>query len=287
MAKAATKTPTPLEVATRYFDATARRDVEGMLACWRPGGLERLVGQHELAVPDEMREYFTALFAAFPDFRLDVVQTVADEQRCVARWSATGTFAGGPFQDLEPTGARVAIEGCDVLAVEDGLIVRNDAYLDGADLARQIGVLPPLGSAQEQRLTGLANRRTKVSSWIAGGDLEPVAEGVWLVRGGIPRTMNVYLIEDDGGVTVFDAGIEAMTKAVARAGARLGGIRRRDVVFPAGCGGPRARGVSESEVLGEAYLGEERQRFLELLFRLAREADDQVGRNGQARDRGP
>ena len=38
--------------------------------------------------------------------------------------------------------------------------------------------------------------------------------------------MNVYLIEDDGGVTVFDAGICDMTAAVRAAGARLGGIKR-------------------------------------------------------------
>ena len=38
--------------------------------------------------------------------------------------------------------------------------------------------------------------------------------------------MNVYLIEDDGGVTVFDAGIVQMTSAIRAAGARFGGIRR-------------------------------------------------------------
>ena len=38
--------------------------------------------------------------------------------------------------------------------------------------------------------------------------------------------MNVYLIEDDGGVAVFDAGICDMTAAVRAAGARLGGIKR-------------------------------------------------------------
>jgi hydroxyacylglutathione hydrolase len=55
-----------------------------------------------------------------------------------------------------------------------------------------------------------------------------VADGVWLVRGGFPaRIMNVFLIEDEGGgVTLFDAGIRAMTGALAAAAARLGGINR-------------------------------------------------------------
>ena len=38
--------------------------------------------------------------------------------------------------------------------------------------------------------------------------------------------MNVYLIEDEGGVTVFDCGVSDMTAPLAAATARLGGIKR-------------------------------------------------------------
>jgi glyoxylase-like metal-dependent hydrolase (beta-lactamase superfamily II) len=63
--------------------------------------------------------------------------------------------------------------------------------------------------------------------WNPGRPPERIADGVWLVRGGFPsKIMNVYLIEDSGGVTVFDAGIAAMTGAVAAAGAEQGGIKR-------------------------------------------------------------
>jgi hydroxyacylglutathione hydrolase len=61
---------------------------------------------------------------------------------------------------------------------------------------------------------------------IAAGP-ERVAEGVWRVRGGAPvKLVNVFLLEDVGGVTVFDAGIRQMGDAVARAAAELGGARR-------------------------------------------------------------
>jgi hydroxyacylglutathione hydrolase len=58
--------------------------------------------------------------------------------------------------------------------------------------------------------------------------MEVAAEGVWVMRGGFPhRTMNVYFIEEPGGgVTVFDAGIEAMTKHVVNVGRIMGGIKR-------------------------------------------------------------
>lgn len=56
--------------------------------------------------------------------------------------------------------------------------------------------------------------------------LEPIAPRVWLLRGGLLRTMNAYLIEDDGQVVVYDSGEKRMAGAIAAAGARLGGISR-------------------------------------------------------------
>jgi hydroxyacylglutathione hydrolase len=57
--------------------------------------------------------------------------------------------------------------------------------------------------------------------------LEPIARGVWLMRGGIPkRTMNVYLLEDDGGVTLFDAGIEDMAGPLGEVAEKMGGLKR-------------------------------------------------------------
>ncbi len=114
-----------------------------------------------------------------------------------------------------------------MFTVVEEKIQRNDAYLNGADVARQLGVLPPPGSKAEARLAKLANFRTRMRGRVHGGDVERIADGVWIVRGGFPvKTMNVYFIEDDGGVTMFDAGIKDMTEAVRVAGVRLGGIKR-------------------------------------------------------------
>jgi hydroxyacylglutathione hydrolase len=57
---------------------------------------------------------------------------------------------------------------------------------------------------------------------------EVVADGVWLLRGGLTRTMNVYLVRDadSGGVVVFDAGEKGMAPSVVAAANDLGGISR-------------------------------------------------------------
>jgi glyoxylase-like metal-dependent hydrolase (beta-lactamase superfamily II) len=154
----------------------------------------------------------------------------------------TGTFAGpGAWQGLEPTGARLELEGCDVVQVAGGEIVGNEAYVDGMTIARQLGVLPPRESGQERALTALTNARTRFVRRFAAGDAEPIAEGVWVVRGGFPRrVMNVYLLRDGDGVCVFDAGIRTMAPALAAIGARMGGITR--VVL--GHGHPDHRGAA-------------------------------------------
>jgi steroid delta-isomerase-like uncharacterized protein len=216
------------EIAKGYFAALAAQDLDAAVALWAPGAVDRLVGQQELIAPEGIREYFGALFTAFPDFALEVLEVVPARKHVAVRWQATATFAGpGAFEGLVANGARLTLEGCDVITVEDELITHNDAYLDGSDLARQLGLLPPAGSQAEARLTKLANLRTRLGMRVAGSEAEPIAEGVWVVRGGFPiQTMNVYLIADDGGVTVFDAGIESMATAVAAAAGRLGGVKR-------------------------------------------------------------
>jgi glyoxylase-like metal-dependent hydrolase (beta-lactamase superfamily II)/predicted ester cyclase len=222
-------TPQPTEaVARRYFEAVAARDVEAMVACWRPGTIDRLHGQEDLVAPDGIRRWFTELFAALPDTTFEVLSTTAEDDRCAVRWRLRGTFAGpGTFQGFAPTGARIDVEGCDVVTVADGLLVGNEAYTDGMTIARQIGALPPRDSSAERGLTVATNLRTRLLRRLAAGELEPIADGVWVVRGGLPRrVMNVYLLRDGDGVCLFDAGVASMTPALAAIGARMGGITR-------------------------------------------------------------
>jgi hypothetical protein len=80
------------------------------------------------------------------------------------RWRATGVFAGtARFEGLDPNGARVEVQGCDVLTVRDGLIQRNDAYMNGTEMARQLGALPPAGSTPERMMTGALNLKTRLA----------------------------------------------------------------------------------------------------------------------------
>ena len=55
---------------------------------------------------------------------------------------------------------------------------------------------------------------------------ERIADGVWRHAGDLRQAMNVFFIEDDGGVIQFDAGTQGMTKGVRKAAEDLGGLKR-------------------------------------------------------------
>jgi hydroxyacylglutathione hydrolase len=63
---------------------------------------------------------------------------------------------------------------------------------------------------------------------LAAGSPQEVADGVWVVRGGLLRTVNVYLVRDHerGGVLVFDAGEKGMAASIVAAASAQGGISR-------------------------------------------------------------
>jgi hydroxyacylglutathione hydrolase len=213
-------------VARRYFAAIDARDLETAVSLWAPGARENVRGRVDTFAPEGVRAFIGELIAAVPDLAMEVVATTTEKERCGVQWRLTGTFAGpGSFGGIAPTGSPLAIEGFDLITVRDGLIASNDAFTDSMTFARQVGMMPAQDSATEARMIGAFNTRTRLTAGLLAGAAALVAEGVWVVQGQ-PGRCNVYLIEDDGGVTLFDAGARTMTRAVASAGARLGGIRR-------------------------------------------------------------
>lgn len=157
------------EAARTYFDAITARDPDGMAACWHADGVEDLIPLGVFRGPDAVRSLFTELFRAMPDFEMTVNRITADNEVAAVQWRATGTFSGGPFQGIEPTGRRVELRGTDCLEIdEDGKITRNTAAYDGAAFARGIGMLPPENSGAEKAMRGAFNAVTKLRKAVEG-----------------------------------------------------------------------------------------------------------------------
>ena len=154
------------QIAVAYFEAINNRDIDAMMEMWEPGGYGYLHGIADLRVPEGYRQYFGGMFKAFPDFSMEVTDLVAYGDKAAVRWTARGTFTGGKFEGLSPTGARIEMEGCDLLTIEDGLIRENRAYFNATEMARQLGAMPPAGSIGERAMLGAVNARTATAQFV-------------------------------------------------------------------------------------------------------------------------
>ena len=74
-----------------------------------------------------------------PDAETTVHNVVAAERQAAVEWRTVGTFTGSPFEGVEATGGRLELRGLDLLEIEDGRILKNTAYYDGAAFMRQLG----------------------------------------------------------------------------------------------------------------------------------------------------
>ena len=116
MAKAAsngksTEAGSAEQVARAYFDALTAQDPDAMAAHWHEDGVEDIVPLGIFRGPDGVRSVFTELFAAVPDFAFTVQRVLADDRVAVVEWRATGTFDGGSFNGIEPTGSHLQLRG--------------------------------------------------------------------------------------------------------------------------------------------------------------------------------
>lgn len=152
------------QVATAYFEAIAARDLDAMVEQWAPGGIDHFYGMADLEAPRGVREFFGEMFLTMPDFSMSVADMIAYGEKAAVRWEATGTFNGeGKLQGVAPTGQHLELEGLDLFTIRDGLIQENFAYTNGMEMARQMGIMPPLGSVGDRAMMGAMNVKTKAA----------------------------------------------------------------------------------------------------------------------------
>jgi predicted ester cyclase len=152
------------DLARSYFEAIARQDIDAMESHYEPGGGGPIHGLVDLKVGENYREWFTNLFNAFPDWKFEILNLVAEGNKAAVEWRATATFNGtAKFEGMDPNGAKLDVQGCDMVTFKDGKIQRIDAYSSGTEIARQLGALPPQGSAAERGMTAALNLKTRAT----------------------------------------------------------------------------------------------------------------------------
>lgn len=90
--------------------------------------------------PTGLRLFYEAVFAAFPDSRLAVHDTVAEGDRVAMRYTFTGTHRGD-FMGVPASGKSVTLTGITILRMAGGKCVERWSEADFLGLYRQIGAV--------------------------------------------------------------------------------------------------------------------------------------------------
>jgi len=92
----------------------------------------------ELAEP--MKRSFIAFRSAFPDWRMEIAETVAEGNTVVGRLRCSGTNQG-EFKGVPPTGKRMEVDEVYFLRVENGKFVDFWGLEDDLARMRQLGLI--------------------------------------------------------------------------------------------------------------------------------------------------
>ena len=88
-----------------------------------------------------VKRLFAEFRSAFPDWREEIVELVAEGNTVAGRFRCSGTHRG-EFLGEPPTGKRMEVEEVFFLRVEDGRVVDFWALEDSLSRMRQLGLIP-------------------------------------------------------------------------------------------------------------------------------------------------
>src|SRR5215217_8110603 len=114
----------------RYLEAINTRNMDVMDELFAP------------EVAGQAKQGFIAFRFAFPDWREEIVDVVAEGDKVVGRFKCSGTHRG-EMMGIPPTGRRQEVDEVYFLRVETGKFVEFWGLEDNLTRMRQLGLLPP------------------------------------------------------------------------------------------------------------------------------------------------
>ena len=126
----------------------ARRWFEEVWNQGKPSAIDQMLADNAkvhglgepLSGPKDFKNLQAAYRGAFPDLNIRIDDIIAEEDRVVVRWFATGTHKGGTL-GVPPTGKKVAFSGIAIARVANDRIVEGWNAFDELGMMRQLGVI--------------------------------------------------------------------------------------------------------------------------------------------------
>lgn len=89
---------------------------------------------------DGLEEWIEETTSAFPDFEVEPLEVVANEETVMAEVRFTMTHEG-EYNDIPPTGETIEVQAMGRVSVEDGNVKEHRVYFDRQEVAEELGVV--------------------------------------------------------------------------------------------------------------------------------------------------
>ncbi len=93
---------------------------------------------------ESIKQYYNALWVAFPDCQLTLEDVIAEGEKAACRFVMHGTHQG-KWRGVPPTGKQVTWTGIAMLRFRGGKCVERWSQADSLGLLQQLGVVPAPG----------------------------------------------------------------------------------------------------------------------------------------------
>jgi steroid delta-isomerase-like uncharacterized protein len=127
------------DITRRYHEAWNGRDADALVATFTKDGTFCNPDTYPGVSVEALAAYVKALWTAFPDFHIEVLNAGEIEPGLVAHhWRVQGTNTGQGADGNEPTGRALALMGASIIRVEGDKVVSDQCYFDRTAIAEQL-----------------------------------------------------------------------------------------------------------------------------------------------------
>ncbi len=88
----------------------------------------------------QLKEHIEKWLNAFPDFHLNVQETIKEDNKFVVRWIAEGTHMQ-TFEGIAPTGKHINFSSIGIFTTKDGKLHQHSTLVDAYGLYKKLGIL--------------------------------------------------------------------------------------------------------------------------------------------------
>ena len=133
--------------------ALARRIEDDLFSAGKAEAIPEITSStyvaHDPASPpvvghEGLKQYMQLYRAAFPDLHFTILDLLAEGDKVLTHWSASGTHTGplaSPAGAIPPTGKRMTVVGMSLSAIAGDKIMEEWHYWDALGLFHQLGLL--------------------------------------------------------------------------------------------------------------------------------------------------